>query len=945
MSMDVKMDGIVKMVEYVLSTSPISSMNKDTLDSRMARLHLGHQDGRVAGQSGQGGSVGENGRPEENGGQESGPLDCKAKKAADGSTKDGRNAVGSDGAKSDQISTSNGVGGQNGLSSVDDINCDNKSRDGFSRTIGRSHSEEDLNNLKAQSSGVSDHGQLRSMADHQLRALGKMSDGASSGGGGLGHGHSLPIPISGSGNSMSSTGGVGPGSGGTSGFEFEPNLGMDPSLFSSEQYAHLMQTIESPDMGSGHFGAGGPNSGLDWYQHQQQRNGSSGQGQGGGNQMMQGGPMGPPSFGNHSQGIPSQGMPSQGMPSQGMAPPPHTNGPPNGSFPQNPYYTDPFAAQLGHMFPAGPPPAMMPPQYYGVPWMGYPPGMMGPNGMGQGSGQGGPPMGPSGGMPGQMMMGASGRSGPSGRPLSPNSSDANSGQLPPSPGQYPMMAPPHPYFDTQSMMAARAAAAGMNPMARMMPQMMMNPNGSRGGMMSNANGGLNGMGPAPNGGQPFGNGNGYPTPNNGMGGPFNGNNGMANGAFGGHMNGQGPYSNGGPPNQLGPIGPGGMSGTGLGSPRRNSFDGRRDSLSGMFGSSFDQFTRIGGSKSSNNGFYGSSFGQGSFGHGSPGPIGMGIPPQSMSPTLNGLGNGLTGSNGLGNGLGNGLNDRSPAPGPENKYGAGMKVNGGFGTSNNFTGFGTGGNFGGFSPNSGMSMSNSNFGMSNSSGFGLHSNGHSSNRMSNNNHHNRHSSIDKSTGRSRLLEDFRNNRYPNLSLRDLTDHIVEFSQDQHGSRFIQQKLERASPAEKQIVFNEIISNAYNLMTDVFGNYVIQKFFEFGNNEQKQALAQKVKGNVLQLALQMYGCRVIQKALESIPSDQQKEIVRELDGNIIRCVKDQNGNHVVQKCIECVEPHALQFIINSLNGQVRDYSLSLFFFFSLSLSLLSLPTDHSLSFELH
>lgn len=39
-----------------------------------------------------------------------------------------------------------------------------------------------------------------------------------------------------------------------------------------------------------------------------------------------------------------------------------------------------------------------------------------------------------------------------------------------------------------------------------------------------------------------------------------------------------------------------------------------------------------------------------------------------------------------------------------------------------------------------------------------------------------------SGRSRLLEDFRNNRYPNLQLRDIAGHIMEFSQDQHGSRY-------------------------------------------------------------------------------------------------------------------------------------------------------------------
>uniref|UniRef100_A0A8C0ZF80 Pumilio homolog 1 n=1 Tax=Cyanistes caeruleus TaxID=156563 RepID=A0A8C0ZF80_CYACU len=171
-----------------------------------------------------------------------------------------------------------------------------------------------------------------------------------------------------------------------------------------------------------------------------------------------------------------------------------------------------------------------------------------------------------------------------------------------------------------------------------------------------------------------------------------------------------------------------------------------------------------------------------------------------------------------------------------------------------------------------------------------------------------------SGRSRLLEDFRNNRYPNLQLREIAGHIMEFSQDQHGSRFIQLKLERATPAERQLVFNEILQAAYQLMVDVFGNYVIQKFFEFGSLEQKLALAERIRGHVLSLALQMYGCRVIQKALEFIPPDQQNEMVRELDGHVLKCVKDQNGNHVVQKCIECVQPQSLQFIIDAFKGQV-------------------------------
>ncbi len=89
------------------------------------------------------------------------------------------------------------------------------------------------------------------------------------------------------------------------------------------------------------------------------------------------------------------------------------------------------------------------------------------------------------------------------------------------------------------------------------------------------------------------------------------------------------------------------------------------------------------------------------------------------------------------------------------------------------------------------------------------------------------------------------------------HIVEFSGDQHGSRFIQEKLETANSDEKERVFNEIDPNAMQLMKDVFGNYVIQKFFEHGNQIQKKVLANAMKGKIVDLSLQMYGCRVVQK----------------------------------------------------------------------------------------
>lgn len=97
----------------------------------------------------------------------------------------------------------------------------------------------------------------------------------------------------------------------------------------------------------------------------------------------------------------------------------------------------------------------------------------------------------------------------------------------------------------------------------------------------------------------------------------------------------------------------------------------------------------------------------------------------------------------------------------------------------------------------------------------------------------------------------------IDVQDIYNYIVEFSGDQHGSRFIQQKLETANSDEKDQVFRELLPNAIQLMTDVFGNYVIQKFFEHGNQSQKKVLANQMRTHILALSTQMYGCRVVQK----------------------------------------------------------------------------------------
>ncbi|KAJ7774846.1 armadillo-type protein [Mycena metata] len=173
-------------------------------------------------------------------------------------------------------------------------------------------------------------------------------------------------------------------------------------------------------------------------------------------------------------------------------------------------------------------------------------------------------------------------------------------------------------------------------------------------------------------------------------------------------------------------------------------------------------------------------------------------------------------------------------------------------------------------------------------------------------------------RSAKLDEFRSNNkgHRTWELREITGYVVEFSGDQHGSRFIQNQLSTASSDERQSVFDEIVpNNILQLIQDVFGNYVIQKLFEHGTQTQKTLLATTMEGHLVYLSKNLYGCRVVQKAIECILPDQQASFVRELEPHIMGLVKDSNGNHVIQKVIERVSPDRLGFV-STFIGHVHE-----------------------------
>jgi pumilio RNA-binding family len=177
-------------------------------------------------------------------------------------------------------------------------------------------------------------------------------------------------------------------------------------------------------------------------------------------------------------------------------------------------------------------------------------------------------------------------------------------------------------------------------------------------------------------------------------------------------------------------------------------------------------------------------------------------------------------------------------------------------------------------------------------------------------------------RSELLNEVRRSHQKSTASRhtweEVMPHLLEFAKDQHGSRYLQLKLDESSEGERTVVFQGLLPEARSLAGDAFGNFVVQKLFDVCMVEQKKELAEKLEGKVLQLGNEMHGCRVLQKALQVLPREAQQRLAKELEGHVGTCIENMHGNHVIQKCIEQMPPDSVTFIINEVSQKVEFWA---------------------------
>ena len=156
----------------------------------------------------------------------------------------------------------------------------------------------------------------------------------------------------------------------------------------------------------------------------------------------------------------------------------------------------------------------------------------------------------------------------------------------------------------------------------------------------------------------------------------------------------------------------------------------------------------------------------------------------------------------------------------------------------------------------------------------------------------------------------------LELLDCSGLLVKLAKDQHGSRFIQQKIEICSSAVVDAVLVEIVPAMKTVCCDIFGNYVAQKLLTVASNVQRRHLLAALGDFVVEMSISTYGCRVVQKAIEIVAPEEKLTLVNELKNHVEELVYDQNGNHVIQCCMRSVRPTSeISFISKPFLGKIE------------------------------
>ncbi|KAJ1265399.1 hypothetical protein BS78_08G074100 [Paspalum vaginatum] len=161
-----------------------------------------------------------------------------------------------------------------------------------------------------------------------------------------------------------------------------------------------------------------------------------------------------------------------------------------------------------------------------------------------------------------------------------------------------------------------------------------------------------------------------------------------------------------------------------------------------------------------------------------------------------------------------------------------------------------------------------------------------------------------------------------SLAGLRGLMYYVARDQHGCRFLQERLDDGK-REVDLIFSGVSRHAAELMVDPFGNYLMQKLLSVCDAGQRMTLVVTLTAApfvLVWISLNVHGTRAVQKLIESLKTREEISLVIDtLRPGFLELIKDPNGNHVVQKCLQSFEANDNKAIFDAAAVHCLDIGM--------------------------
>ena len=154
---------------------------------------------------------------------------------------------------------------------------------------------------------------------------------------------------------------------------------------------------------------------------------------------------------------------------------------------------------------------------------------------------------------------------------------------------------------------------------------------------------------------------------------------------------------------------------------------------------------------------------------------------------------------------------------------------------------------------------------------------------------------------------------------LQGNFVNIIKSQKGSRILQNFLKKTPSNIIQLIFQEIKSSTYDIISNFYGNYFFKKFFKCLRKKDRIEVISIIKSEFVTLSFDNVGTFPIQGIIEQANSTYEKKLILQIIKPYIKeYCSHQYGSHVIEKIIMCFGNEHTSFIFDYILNNFLELS---------------------------